>query len=592
MMTKPVTNLYPEYEFKDIGYQKQSSDWAHRYCWMILNNKITTNKWLKLLAQKHFDDLARLDDPEFKFKFSSARAQHALNAFELMTQAASVIAKQEIKLLPWQQFLIASIFGWINKDIHPRYGYRTRRFKTCLTYVGRKNGKSLLASGIALYMLLFDSEGKPEVYTAAGSQKQAAIVFKSATQMLRQLHRTTPELKQISRLLTYEIIGTINDGTFSAVSAEASNLEGKDIHCGIVDEIHVHKSSEVLDVIGSGCGARAQPLIFIISTAGNILDGVAVEQWKYGEQVLEGIIKDESYLPLLYCIDDGDDLTQKANWIKANPGLGISPSYEYLEDQLQQAINIPSKRVNFITKFCNRFHNSADRWLDFDTIQQCISDININDYKNKKCYIGIDLALKTDLTAISIIFPNELGGIDVFSKHYIPEDTLTTATTEQQHLYRKWEQNDFINITSGAVVDFNKLEEDLKELCQTFDVQHVAYDPWQMRQLAMKLESDGLPMIEIAQRKSNLSEPAKELEAMLLSKTLRYNGDSVFAWCCANAYAETDQYENFTIKKENKQSPNKIDSVIACITALSVCILTEPVKSSVYETRGIRSFNM
>lgn len=583
--------LYPEYEFKELSDTTQSSNWVHRYCWMILNNKITTNKWLKLLAQKHFNDISRVDDPTFKFKFSSTRAQHAINVFTLITAAASKVAKQNIQLLPWQQFLISSIFGWITKDNSARCGYKTRRFKTCLTYVGRKNGKSLLASGIALYMLLFDSEGKPEVYTAAGSRDQAAIVFKSATQMLKQLHRDMPELKQISRLLTYEIIGTMNDGTFKAVSAEASNLEGKDIHCGIVDEIHVHRSPEVLDVIGSGCGARDQPLIFIISTAGNILDGVAVEQWKYGEQILEGVIKDESYLPLLYCIDDGDDLTQEDNWIKANPGLGISPTLGYLQDQLQQAINIPSKRVNFITRFCNRFHNSADKWLEFETIQQCRADININDYKNKKCYIGIDLALKTDLTAISIIFPNELGGIDIFSKHYIPEDTLLSATTEQQYLYRKWEQNNYLNITSGAVVDFNKLEEDLKDLCQTFDVQHVAYDPWQMRQLAMKLEADGLPMIELAQRKSNLSEPAKEFEAMLLNKTLRHTGDSVFEWCCSNAYAETDQYENFSIKKENKKSANKIDSVIACITALSVCILEEPKKVSVYETRGVRSFN-
>ncbi|EGQ9960040.1 terminase large subunit [Vibrio cholerae] len=574
-----------KYSFPKLKPNDQSSDWVHKYCYQVLVGDIVANKWIKLAAERHFRDLKASKTKQFKYEFNTARAQRAIDFYQFTTNVKGDYAGKPIQLMPWQQWVIGSIFGWVTKDVHPIAGKQLRRFKTAEVFVARKNGKSTLASGIALYMQLMDGELGPEVVTAARSAKQARIVFGDACVMTRN-----GDLKQVARVYRNEIRSDFNNGIFEAVPAEAANLEGKNIHCGIIDEIHVHPSPEVLQVIRSGCGMRSQPLILIISTAGTILEGVAVDQWKYGEEVLEQIRDDDRFFAALYCIDAGDDFTNPDNWIKANPCLGGFKSDADLRADLQQALAIPSERVNFLTKFCNVFVNSADAWLDIQAVQKCKADINLMDYKKRECYIGLDLAQKLDLTAISLAFPNDDGSVDVFFKQYIPQQAVDDASDRMHSLYNNFASQGYLEITDGIATDFRVIAQDIIACCSLFDVQTVGYDPAHATQLSFELAEQGIPMVAVPQTSKNMSEPAKEFEKLIMTQQLRYNGDTVFEWCCSNAYIKTNVDQTIRVMKENEMSVNKIDSVIALITALSLCVLKQPDQVSVYETQDLLFF--
>jgi len=577
-----MTAMPPKkYKHPRLKSTEQSHKQVHKYCYDVLTGTITANKWVKLAAERHFRDLEQAKTKDFKYRFEEKLAQRAIDFFQFTYHTKGDLKGTPIKLMPWQQFIVGSIFGWVKKDLNPINGKCLRRFRTAEVFVGRKNGKSTLASGIALYMMLMDGEGGPEIYTAARTRDQAKIVFDDAAEMVR-----SGDLKEAAIPLKNEIRCSFNNGIFKAVSAEAANLEGKNIHCGVIDEIHVHPNSEVLDVIASGCGARKQSLIFIISTAGTILEGVAVEQWKYGESILEQHHTDDAYFALLYCIDAGDNFSDSTNWIKANPCLGVSFYESFLENELQQAISMVSKRANFLTKFCNVFVNSADAWLDIEKVRICKSNININDYKGRDCYIGLDLAQKLDLTSMCLIFPDDNCGIDVFFRNYLPEDALAKATTQSRQQFEKWSRDGYLELTEGIATDYRIIEEDLRDFSSKFNVLSIGYDPYSATQMSIKLTEEGLPMVSVAQNMQNLSEPSKEFEQMLATQKIRYNGDSVFEWCCSNAHVYVDANENIKPVKENKMSKDKIDAVIACITGLSLCVLKEPEKKSVYEIRG------
>jgi len=569
-----------EYAYSDLKSNEQSYKWCHRYCYGVLNGNIVANKWIKLAAERHFNDIERSKTEDFKYKFSPARAQHAIDFYKLTTHTKGALAGQPIQLQPWQIFIVSSIFGWITKDKDTETGKRLRRFKKAEVFVGRKNGKSTLASGIALYMMLLDGEQGAEIVTAAASKDQARIVFNDAAQMVR-----SGALSEIAQPYKYDIRCEDTNSIFKAVASEAKNLDGKNPHCAIIDELHSHKNSDVLDVISSGTGARKQPLIFIISTAGTILDGVAVDQWKYGEGILNNVFEDDHYFAALYSIDAGDDFSKSDVWIKANPCLGISVSYEYLENELKQALAINSAKANFLTKFMNIFVNSSTSWLDIGKVKACQHKLDLDDYKGKKCYIGLDLAQKIDLTDICLVFPNDIGGIDIFNRSFIPQGAINKATKHQQHLYRKFEQEGSLIVTNGEVTDFTIIEEFIIKFCQDFDVQHVCYDAHAAAQLAISLTKQNILMLEVSQSMMSLSEPAKEFEKMIVAKELRHTGNGVFMWCCSNSYVYTDANENIKVQKENKNSSNKIDSVISCITALSAVVYEEPNEQFVYENK-------
>lgn len=571
-----------KYRYPRLMEQEQSSRWVHKYCYQVLSGDIVANKWIKLAAERHFNDLERAKSKDFKYEFNAKRAQRAINFYQFIKHTKGELAGTPMKLMPWQQFIVGSIFGWVTKQKDKVTKKQTRRFRTAEVFVARKNGKSTLASGIGLYAMLADGEQGAEVYSAATTRDQARIVFDDAKHML-----VNSDLKEVAKAYQAELYSRELNAKFRPLSSDANNLDGLNVHCALIDEIHAHKTREVYDVIETATGARTQPLIFVISTAGFILDGIATELWKYGEEILEGIRTDDTFFAALYTMDTGDDFTVPGNWLKANPCLGVSKKYEDMERLCNKAQAMVSARGNYLTKHCNIFVNSSDAWLDIQEVQKCKADINLTDYMGRECYIGLDLAQKLDLTAMSLIFPRDDGGIDVFFRHYLPEDALLSTSDRQRLLYQKWSQDDYLELTEGIATDYRVIKDDLRQFCEQFDVQSIGYDPYSATQLSFELSDEGLPMVSVPQNIKNLSEPSKEFEQLIMTQNIRYSGDSVFEYCCANAHIYVDANENIKPIKENKMSNQKIDSVVACITGLSLCVLKEPEEKSVYETREL-----
>lgn len=572
-----------KYKFPRVKPTEQSYKQCHKYCYQVLDGTIASNKWIKLAAERHFKDLEKSKKKDYLYEFDNNRAQRAIDFFKFLKHTKGELARirAPFELMPWQQFIVGSIFGWVTKKKHKVTNKQTRRFKTAEVFVARKNGKSLLASGIGLYMLLADGESGAEVYSAATTRDQAKIVFDDAKVMLNN-----SDLKEVATAYKTEISAPGLNSKFKPLSSDANSLDGLNVHCGLIDEIHAHRTRDVYDVIETATGARTQPLIFVISTAGTILEGIATELWKYGEYVLNNIIDDDSLFACLYTLDAGDDFTDPENWLKANPCLGVSKKVEDMERLCKKAKAMVSARGNYLTKHCNIFVSSTDTWLDIQQVQKCIKDIKLDDYLGKECYIGLDLAQKLDLTSMCLIFPTDDGGIDVFFRNYIPDGSLSKITAQSQQQYDKWSRAGFLEITDGVATDFDYIKKDIRQFCEMFDVQHVGYDTHVATQLAGELSNDNIPMVAVGQSMANLSEPSKELELLIATKKLSYNGDSVFEWCCSNVHIYTDANENIKPIKENKSSKDKIDAVIALVTGLSLCILKEPKKQSVYETRG------
>lgn len=570
-----------KYKLPRVKPLDQSFKQVHKYAYQVLDGTVVSNKWIKLAAERHFKDLAKSKDKSYKFEFNENRADRAIHFYQFIKHTKGELAGTPMKLMPWQQFVVGSIFGWVTKKKHKVTKRKVRRFKTAEVFVARKNGKSTLASGIGLYAMLADGEMGAEVYSAATTRDQARIVFDDAKVMLRN-----SDLKEVATAYQTEIVAPALNSKFKPLSSDANSLDGLNVHCALIDEIHAHKTRDVYDVIETATGARTQPLIFVISTAGFILEGIATELWKYGEQILSGTVEDDSFFACLYTMDAGDDFTNPDNWLKANPCLGISKKVEDMERLCLKAQTMVSARGNYLTKHCNIFVNSTDAWLDIQQVQKCKQDININDYKGRDCYIGLDLAQKLDLTSLCLIFPDDDSGIDVFFRNYLPEDALANATTQSRYQFEKWSRDGYLELTEGIATDYRIIEEDLRYFCTKFNVLSIGYDPYSATQMSIKLTEEGLPMVSVAQNMQNLSEPSKEFEQMLATQKIRYNGDYVFEWCCSNAHVYVDANENIKPVKENKMSKDKIDAVIACITGLSLCVLKEPEIVSIYETRG------
>ena len=335
----------------------------------------------------------------------------------------------------------------------------------------------------------------------------------------------------------------------------------------------------------TGCGARTQSLLSIITTAGSDITGICYELRDYALKLLKGVWSDDSFFAMIYTIDDGDDWTTELAFQKANPNYNVSVRPEYLINLCKKAKRSSASQGNFKTKHLNVWAQSDTAWLNMDKYNRCASVVtDIAEFKGRKCYVGLDLASKLDVTALVLLFLHE-GFWYVFCKFYLPEDTVEEKESTTMSHYAGWAKDGYFTLTPGNIIDYDIIEDDLRDLCKEFDVQSIGYDPWQATQLANNLMKDGLPMVEVKNTVQNFSEPMKQLEAFVVSNKLRPGHNPVLTWMMSNVVAHLDKKDNIYPNKERPD--NKIDGVIALIIALSRAILPEESTESVYETRGL-----
>lgn len=551
--------------------QGSYADIARMYAEKVVAGEILACKWVKAACQRQLSDLKKYRGKASPYRFNpkltskSGKAYYPadnLCAFiERLPHVKGPLAGEPITLEPWQVFILTTVFGWVKAD-------GTRRFRRSYIEVPRGNAKSTLSSAVGLYMLAADGEGGAEVYSLATTRDQARIVFGDAQTMAR---RSPGFRNRFSVNVGAHNMNVMASGSkFEALSAEGSTLDGLNIHFGCVDELHAHKTRTVYDVVETGTGKRDNSLLWVITTAGSNRAGICYEVRSFVTKLLDGVFDDDTQFGIIYGLDDGDDWTTEESLIKANPNWGISVRSEVLGPLQAKAMQLPSAVNNFKTKHLNEWVNADTAWMDMRAWDGCADrSVFIEQFEGQPCWIGLDLASKTDIAALVAVFrhPEISDAYVTFGKYYLPEDTVNGAGNSQ---YGGWMHSGQLIVTPGNVIDFGWIESDLLDMATRYEIQAVAFDPFQATQLSTRMLAEGLPMLEVRPTVLNFSEPMKTLEALVLQKKLVHDGDPVLAWMASNVVAHLDVKDNIYPRKERAE--NKIDGIVALIMALSRAI--------------------
>lgn len=540
---------------------------AHKYAEDVIDLKVPACKWVRLACERHLRDLERAQAGVFQFKFSPEKAEKVMRFAEKLPHTKGKWARKDLKsgksqrlaLEPWQCFILANIFGWVHKET----GFR--RFNSVSIYVPRKNGKSFLSCVLGWWMFARDGEPGAEVYCGATSEAQAWEVFRPA----RQMGIMEPELPEALGVKIYgqTMVRPADGSRFEPVIGKPG--DGASPHCAIVDEYHEHADPCMVDTMKTGMGAREQPILLIISTAGSNLAGPCREDWRNCEKLLDGAFDDERHFAIIFTIDDGMDWTSEAALQMANPNWGVSINPDMILPAQQEAIRDAAKQAIFKTKHLNLWVNSSNGWVNMQKWNACARpDLKLEDFAGRECWIGIDAAAKVDVFSMVAVFEHD-GGIAVFARHFMPEDTVLRP--ENAHM-RKWVAQGHMTQTEGARTDQRHIETVLREWSEKFYIQEVAYDPKEISYLMNQVRDwAGFPCIEINQGPALMSEPTKELEAKIQTGKLYHNGDPVLTWMASNAILKTARGGG-AVKYQmlgKERGENKIDGIVALVMAIS-----------------------
>lgn len=551
---------------------------AQAYARSVVAGEIPACKWTRLACQRQIDDLARPVSDDWPYVFDVDRAERPCEFIELLPHIKGKWARERrlIELEQWQCFVITTVFGWVHRTTG------LRRYREGYTEVPRKNAKSTLSSGLALYMLTADGEQGAEVYSAATTRDQARIVFDDAKAMAERV----PDLRTYCgvAILQHALTVAATASSFKPLAAEGSTLDGLNVHFAVIDELHAHKTRAVYDVIDTARGAREQSMLWNITTAGTDRAGICYERRTHVTKVLGGQIEDPSLFGIIYTIDDGDDPHDPASWAKANPNWLKSVLPDDMEAASRKGAAMPSAMANFLTKRLNVWVSADSAWMEMPAWDRCADhSLTIERVAHLPCVAGLDLASKVDIAAkVRVFYDAADGKYYVKSQFYLPERAVEQSGNSQ---YDGWRRSGWLTVTPGEVTDFDQIEVDLAHDMATLDLTEIAFDPWQATQLASHMLEQGANMVEVRQTVQNMSEPMKQLEALVLQGKLVHDGNPVLSWMASNVIAHRDAKDNIYPRKERNE--NKIDGIVALIMALARSIAGQPDGPSVYETREI-----
>ena len=521
----------------------------------VLNGKIVVGELIKLACQRFKDDLQRKD-----IYFNESVVDKAITFIGTLKHFMGKSSGKHFKLENWQQFIIANIVGWYWKDSN------TRRFTSSYIEVSRKQGKTALAAALCLYYLIADGEDGAEVDLAANSKEQAKIAFEFCSNFSKQLDPKGKYLKSYRDNVQF----AINNSKLKVFAADDSKLDGFNASFGLIDEYHAAKTSKVRDVIKSSMGMRNNPHLCTITTAGYNRLSPCYKLRSTSIEILNKLKNDDSMFIAIYSLDDEDDWTNKDNWIKCAPNLNVTVTSKYIKEQVQSAVNNPSEEVGVKTKTLNLWCNSTNVWLPENYIVKVSKDIKLEDFKDCNCYVGVDLAATSDLTAVSYLI--EKDNIFYFkTDYYLPESALIEKADRET--YKLWKSQGLLKVTPGNVTDYDYITNDIMKASETVLIQKVGYDKWNATQWAIKAEELGLPLEEYPQTLGNFNRPTKELERLILSGNLTIDNNEITRWCFRNVVLKSDH--NGNVKPDKSIKAKKIDGVIAMIQALGM-YLTVP----------------
>jgi phage terminase large subunit-like protein len=538
---------------------------AEEYITQVTDGTIITGKYVKLAVQRHLNDLKRED-----IYFDKKAGDRAIQFFGFLkhTKGRNFVGK-EFELSGWQAFIIYCLFGWKNLN-------GDRRFRLSYTEVAKKNGKSTLAAGIGLYMMIADGEAGAEVYSCATTRDQAKIVFTEARNMVVKSH-------DLSNLITVYQHNLHSDSTlskFEAISNDYNSFEGKNPYCGIVDEYHAHSDDLLFINLKAATVARNQSLIWVITTAGFNREGPCYHFRKMCVDVLEGRLTDDNLFAIIFAADEADDWHDPKTWVKSNPNLNISVQLSALEGEFQQAINSTTAEVGFKTKNLNMWIDSGNIWIPDDKWQKC--NFPYPELKNLPCYGSLDLSSTIDITVFGLLFKTDkLHWLPFF---FVPDMTVLERVRKDHVNYDKWISEGYVIQTGGDVVDYEFIRTFINERAKEYKIKSIQFDRWNSSQLVTGLMSDGANMVPFGQGYQSMSSPTKELEKYVLNQEINFASNPVMRWMNGNVELRTDPAGN--IKIDKSKASEKVDGMVALVMAIGG-YLTDVGKGSVYDRRGI-----
>lgn len=542
---------------------------ANRYIRDVTSGKRSACLFVRQACERQLRDLERSEKnaKDFPFLFDRKAANRPCAFTEHLRHVKGPKAGEQIHLEDWQCFIITTLYGW--KYRSGKWEGR-RRFRKSYTEVPRGNGKSTLCSALALYMLCADGESGADIYSFATTRDQARIVFDDALAMARGNAdlRAAYDLKTFNHSMA--IIGT--NSKFLPKSADADTLDGLNTHFAVIDELHAHKTRAVHDVVETSIGKRTQPLIFEITTAGFILFGICMEDRRYVGHILDRSVYDENFFGIIYTIDQDDDWKSIAALKKANPNWGISCDETTILSNRKKALVTTSAQKNYLTKHLDVWVNSDSQWLDMEKFRKCVSpELKEEDFRGCYCIYGLDLASKLDIAAVVKLFwrKNTQGAIEyyVFQEFYLPAEA---AQNSENSDYSGWVADGYLRITDGAITNLAEIQDYIRDDAKQYETLAVAYDPMQATQMSQTLLAEGVEMVELPQTLKNLSEPMKQLQALIYEGRIHFTANPVMSWMFSNVVCHLDAKENVYPRKE--KAGDKIDGVVALIMALNQAI--------------------
>ncbi|MFZ2967931.1 MAG: terminase TerL endonuclease subunit [Sulfuricurvum sp.] len=502
------------------------------------------------------------------------------------------LAGQKIVLEDWQRRGLTICFGWQRKrlgadgkpmmrDGNPLW---VRRFNTALWYLARKNGKSILASGVALAESILTVEKGNQIVTFATKRDQAKIVWSGCEKMIRY----NKDLRNNASVAYSTITVNKTDTTIRPLGRDSKTEDGLNIGFGVGDEIHAHPDRSLIEVVQSSQGARVQPMMFYITTAGFNLASPGYDEYEYAKKVMDGVIEDDGYFAFIAELDKDDDPFDESVWYKANPNLGISKTYDHMRNMANSAKERPSALNNFLVKELNRWVNAVENFIPFAKWKECAApDTDVSEAYG--VLMGVDLSRSDDFTAKATTYLLPNGRYHVKTHFYIPADNIQERERELRAPLTSWVLQGFITATPGNTIDLDYIERDILNDIKEYEINELCYDPYRAATLVSNIEKNTSfeGCVQIRQGYLTISEPTSNFKDAIKKGDITHDNNPVMNWMVSNLTVVTDPAGN--IKPDKSHLTRKIDGCAAVINTFARAIAFEPPVVSVYEERGLRT---
>lgn len=563
-----------------------------QYAADVVSGAIPAGTYHRLACARHLRDRSRQGTPGFPYVFDVRKAERFFRfAEQLKHYKGKQFAGQAIRLQPYQRFRLGSIFGWLHRET------RLRRFRTSYHEIPRKNGKSLEAAIVMLYLTFYDNEPGAEGYTIATKRDQAKLVFRDCRQLVLSSGLKSRVSVQMANLHRRDTASKLEP-----LGADGDSTDGLNPSAVCADELHAYKDRALLDVMETATGARLQPHFFKITTAGDDPVSPGGDEHAYACKILDGLIEDETYFAFIAHADPGDDWLDERTWAKANPNWNVSINPEDMRALATKAQGMPAAAATFKQKRLNLWVNASAPWLSVDgwrkgqqtwtDTRECAGVAYPSELEHEPCYVGVDLASKLDLCALVAVFPPTVGRARwvVLRWVWTPADTLVERARRDRAPYDVWVSQGHLLTMPGTTIDHDRLRPVLAALREHFDVERIGYDPWHSGQLVRDLQSkDGFSadqLIEVPQTFAGISAGALAFEAEVLAGDVDAGGCPLMAWCASNVVVQRDGKDN--IYPVKKKSRGRIDPIVAALIGRNLALKLAKAAPSVYMTRGVR----